>query len=84
MTRREVRDFLNTLSEEELDKPAIIMGEEDGFPGGEIFVERLGEDYFLDEDNTMCPKSCFSEQEFQEQELRLIYTKEEVFFHLKE
>ena len=59
MNYRAVRDFLNTLTDQQLDMAAVIVGVE--MPGGIITqVEILEEDCVYDEEGC-CPLSVFKE-----------------------
>ena len=59
MTYRELRDFLNTLTDEQLDQTAQVIGVDT--PGGAITqAEVLDEDWVMDGEGA-CPRSVWDE-----------------------
>lgn len=83
-TLREVRDFLNTLTEEQLDQTAMLAGVQDEYSGGNIFPSVLGDDWYEDEDGGF-KKSDITDEEFQEYIAnggKIQWPKNSVFFYL--
>jgi hypothetical protein len=60
MTFRELKDFVNTLEDWQLDEPVLASGEERGF--GIQSASVLTEDNYVD-DYAMQPVSVYEEQE---------------------
>lgn len=86
-TLRNVRDYLNTLTDSQLDQDAVLLGNiDENYPTGNLSVSELGEDFYYSEDGCF-PKSALSESEFQEyieeQGGRVQWTADQVFFHLE-
>jgi hypothetical protein len=50
MTNREIRDFLNTLSEDQLDKIPQTVPTDEGEPSYNVMVETFAEDQYIDDE----------------------------------
>ena len=90
MKLRDVKAFLETLTEEQLEQSAVIMGDQDsGFSGGPVGISPFDEDHWYSEDGSF-PKSSLNEQDWEEyleyyrEEARVVFTAGSVFFHLND
>lgn len=88
MKLKDVKAFLETLTEEQLEQEAVIMGDADrSFSGGPVTISPFDEDHWHSEDGAF-PKSSISEEEFQEylefngEDARVAFEAGSVFFHL--
>lgn len=88
MKLKDIKAFLETLTEEQLEQDAKIIGDEDlGFSGGPVTISPFDEDYWYGEDGAF-PKSAISEEEFKEylefhgKDARIVFPAGSVFFHL--
>lgn len=88
MKLKDIKAFLETLTTEQLEQDANIIGDEDmGFSGGPISISPFDEDHWYSEDGAS-PKSSLSEQDWEEyleyyrEEARVVFHAGSVFFHL--
>lgn len=86
MKLKDIKAFLETLTEEQLEKDAVIMGDYDeGFSGGKVSVSALHEDWYYGEEGNF-PKSALNDESFaeymEEQEGRIVWPTGTVFFNL--
>lgn len=85
-TLREMRDFLNSLSEDQLNQKPFMLGNP-GQRAGNVYAYVLGEDYYYQEDGCF-PKSALSEEDFktymEEEDGRIAWTADRVFFSINE
>ncbi|WP_159467981.1 hypothetical protein [Dyadobacter sp. 3J3] len=87
MKLKDIKEFLETLTDEQLEQDAVIMGDQDmGFPGGPITISPFDEDHWYSEYGAFS-ESSISEEEFQEyleyqgQDARVVFEAGSVFFH---
>jgi len=66
MKLKELKSYLETLTDEQLEQEAIIMGDQDeGFNGGPLEIETATEDWYSSEDGAF-PKSALSDEDWNE------------------
>ena len=90
MKLKDVKEFLETLTEEQLNQEAAIMGDDDrSFSGGAISISPFDEDHWYSEDGAF-PKSSLSQKDWEEyledykEDARVVFKAGTVFFHLND
>lgn len=85
-TLLELKEFLAGLSDDQLSKPALLLGSEDEYPFGELSISELEEDLWYSSDGAF-PLSVLDKEERREYldsgEAHVIWNKGSIFFDLK-
>jgi hypothetical protein len=90
MKLKDVKEYLESLTDDQLEQEALIMVDEDnGFSGGKIALSEFDKDHWFSEDGAF-PKDAISKEEFQEyleyygDEAKVVFKAGSVFFHLSD
>jgi hypothetical protein len=88
MKLKEIKEYLNSLTDEQLEQEAQILGDEDIlFSGGMLAISEFYEEQWYSEDGFF-PKSALSEEQWQEyleyqgSSAKVVINMGDVFFHL--